>query len=276
MYHADVTYREARESSGLQRLDAEMLLATVASKTRTWIMTHEEKTMTEAQYKLFVQAAERRIQGEPIAHIIGEREFYGRMFTVSQDTLIPRPSTEYLIESALQFLEDKTDAESSADSGISILSILLRNQDPEVLLDIGTGSGCIAVTLEKEGWNKKILAIDTSAKALAITRKNIARHSCNHSTCLHKDGAAAIQDQREPFIIVSNPPYIPIGVQLEPTVENYEPHVALFAGADGTDVLFSLVDAAIQNPSCMGLILELQTDQVEKVKTRVRSGMMQS
>ena len=276
VYHADMTYREAREASGLEKLDAEMLLATVTGKSRTWIVTHEEKLMDEGEYKLFVKAAERRILGEPIAHIIGEKEFYGRMFSVTKDTLIPRPSTEYLVEGVLQFLEEKTEAESSADTGISILSIQLRNLNPDVLLDIGTGSGCIAVTLEKEGWNKNILAIDTSAKALVITKKNIAQHACKNITCLHKDGGVAIQEQRTPFLIVSNPPYIPLGVRLEPTVKHYEPHKALFAGKDGTDVLFSLIDAAVQNPYCMGVVLELRTDQVQKVKTRVHSGMMLS
>lgn len=200
-----------------------------------------------------------------MAYITGEKEFFGRLFQVTTDVLIPRPATEELVVSALDFLQRPRFIEREIDAGISALCVPLAAGTPELLVDIGTGSGCIAATLALEGRTERILAVDLSEAALDIARENFSRFAPDIRSALG-DGPAFISAVHIPFVVISNPPYIPEGTRLQKDVADHEPHDALFAGKNGLDVLTQLARAAAENPACLGIALELQTDQLAIVK----------
>jgi release factor glutamine methyltransferase len=173
------------------------------------------------QAERFQSLLARRLQREPVAYIIGRQEFWSLDFQVTRDVLIPRPETERLIEVAL------------------LLGAQLRSDHPLRVLDIGTGSGAIAVSIAKESPSAKIFATDISPSALAIACRNGTLNGVvERITYLCGDLFAAIADQEEPFdLIVSNPPYIRRAeiATLKPEVRHWEPRTALDGGADGLD-----------------------------------------
>lgn len=256
-------------------LDAELLLAHVLGKDRAWLLAHGEHICPPAQAGAFVGLLRRRRGGEPVAHLTGNREFYGRTFRVTKDTLVPRPATEMLVTEVLRFLREGRGAVTGADTDIAILSEPLHAATPELILDIGTGTGCIAVTLAKEGWTGALTAVDTSEGALSVAKENARTHGAAITFVLG-DGPAFVKTVTRPFLVVSNPPYIPSSITLEKDVQQFEPHEALFAGGRGLDVLLPLASAAAGNPRCTGIVLELRTDQVQEVKQALRSGMLQA
>jgi release factor glutamine methyltransferase len=205
------------------RLDAELLLRHVLEKDRAWLLTHPETELTAAQTSAYEKAIARRTMHEPIQYILGTQEFYGLDFLVKPGVLIPRPETEHLVEAALERL-----------AGQPALNIV----------DVGTGSGILAVTLAKHLPVAQITAVDLSAAALSIARENAARHGVeDRIRFLTSDLLAALPG--ECFdAIVSNPPYIPASEVLEAQVRDYEPEQALFAGADGLDIYRRLVPQA--------------------------------
>jgi len=262
-----MTIREALQSSGIDVLDAEVLLSSVLKKSRSWVVAHDNDALPTKESVAFKSAAERRKTGEPVAYITREKEFYGRSFRVTPAVLIPRPATEFLIEETLNFLKNPQKKIIEADTKISVVSFPLSDKQPRMIVDIGTGSGIIAVTLKKEGWEGKVLAVDVSRAALEIAKENAVRHAVREDVqCREGDGAGVIAMLREPFLVVSNPPYIPTGAVIEKNVKDFEPHAALFAGEKGLDVLTKIVQAAKNNPACTGIIVELQTDQVEAME----------
>lgn len=257
--------REMLKAALLPRLDAEILLAHVVKKPRTWLIAHDDQIMSGSDVKKFESLALRRRNGEPTAYITGEKEFFGRTFFVTPDVLIPRSATEELVTCVLNFLKNPRLIEKEADSGISILCVPLNAGTPEIIVDIGTGSGCIAASLALEGRKEKILAIDSSEAALEIARENFTVHGLEINTA-SGDGPSFVRAMHQPFLIVSNPPYIPEGTVLEKDVRDFEPHEALFAGKDGMDILTALARAASDNPDCLGICLELETTQAVIVK----------
>lgn len=262
-----MTIRESLQSSGIEVLDAEVLLSSVLKRPRSWITAHDKEELQTKEAAAFKSAAERRKTGEPVAYITREKEFYGRLFRVTPAVLIPRPATEFLIEETLNFLKAPEKKIIEADTGISIVAIPLSEKKPAMIVDIGTGSGIIAITIKKEGWEGKVLAVDVSRSALEIAKENAVRHAVREEVQFREgDGADVIAMLREPFLVVSNPPYIPSGIVLEKNVQDFEPHLALFAGESGLDVLTNIVQAAKNNPACTGIILELQTDQIEAIE----------
>jgi release factor glutamine methyltransferase len=257
--------REMLKAAGLPRLDAEVLLAHVLKRPRTWLMSHDDQQITGGELKKFEELAARRRKGEPASHITGEKEFFGRTFIVTPNTLVPRPATEELVACTLDFLKSPRLIEKEIDTNISALCIPLAEGKPEIIMDIGTGSGCIAATLKLEGRSEKILAVDISKEALEVAQQNFTHLNIDIS-CAQGDGAAFVRAMHQPFVIVSNPPYIPEGTELQNDVLDYEPHEALFSGPEGTDVLRAIAQAAADNPQCLGMALELRTEQITAVK----------
>ncbi len=213
-------------------LDAPCLLLYILHRTEvSWLWAHGEETVSDTQRQHYQQLLAERKTGRPLAYILGSWEFYGREFIVTPDVLIPRPSTEELIDQALEFINKE----------------YTRLGRPLTIADIGTGSGCIAVTLalEMPKMIKKVYATDVSTAALIIARQNAERHGV----------AAKIEfvtgDMLEPLIdkkidlIVSNPPYVPSGELESPSsVETqglkFEPVIALDGGPDGQKYLRQL------------------------------------
>lgn len=203
----------------------------------------------------------RRSQREPVAYLLGEKEFYGRPFRVTRDTLIPRPETEGLVDAALSWLA-RTDSHRAEGA--------LR------IIDVGTGTGCVAITIaleRREVAGLAIAATDTSPEALAVARDNAARLG---ATAVDFRLGSLLGDVRGPVdLIVSNPPYVPERdrATLQPDVERFEPAAALFAGDDGLDVIRQLIPAARQALTPHGaLMMEIGAGQADKVAALLEAG----
>jgi release factor glutamine methyltransferase len=187
----------------------------------------------------------RRLKREPVSQIVGHRDFWGLDFEVTRDVLTPRPETEGIIEAALEVLP--RDAEL-------------------IILDVGTGSGCLAIALATEFPRARFIASDVSLPALTVARRNAARHGVAQRIAFVHSGMLAPENDVD--VIVSNPPYIALREveTLPPEVREYEPHVALFGGPDGLDVYRRLlVDS--QGSLAVGgvMILEVGYDQAGPV-----------
>ncbi len=202
------------ESSDSPRLDAELLLARAIDVPRSYLIAHPEDTLdTAAQERLF-SAVEKRRGGMPIAYITGEKEFWSLTLMVSPATLVPRPETELLVEQALTLIP----------------------RDAELcILDLGTGSGAIALAIAKERPLCRVVATDVSANALAIAKENARQLDVDNVTFLQGDWTAPVAGQTFDMI-VCNPPYVRAG---DPALGAlaYEPQTALVAGADGLDAI---------------------------------------
>lgn len=207
------------------RLDAETLLLHHIRKNKAWLMAHGNDSYAGCSAIGYAAMLERRRQGEPIQYITGECEFYGLPFRVTPDVLIPRAETEHLVEKCLSFV-------NSAST-------------PRIL-DVGTGSGAIAINLAWQLRKANITATDISALALVVARDNAERnHVADRIRFLHGDLLAPVADEQF-NIIVSNPPYVPAvdRPSLSVEVRDYEPALALFAGKDGLDLYRRLIPAA--------------------------------
>ncbi len=220
------------------RLDAELLLMQVWHMQRTDLIMRSTESVPEVVQQAFDLLIQRRIQREPLAYILGEKEFWSRPFHVCSDVLIPRPETEHLIEAVLAHFPDQ--------------------QSKLYFCDIGTGSGCIAVTLACEYPNARIIATDISHVALDIAKKNAIRHQVDRRIDFRQgDMLAALQagDARCDAII-SNPPYVSVleMATLEPEL-SHEPRQALTDGADGLRHLKSILHDAETYLKTDGLII---------------------
>lgn len=209
------------------RRDAELLLLHVAGISRAELLTHPEHPLSEDQRLAYDRAIARRQQQEPIQYITGTQEFYGRAFRVTPAVLIPRPETEHVIEAAVEALSQDAPRPDS-----------LR------ILDVGTGSGILAVTLALHYPHASVTATDISAAALSVARCNAESHGVDSRIrFLESDLLEAVQG--ESFeLIVSNLPYVANDEPLAPEVVGFEPHTALFAGPDGLTMYRRLIPAA--------------------------------
>ena len=202
---------ELAEISDTARLDIEVLICHVLKKDRAFLFAWPEHQLTEQQLNDFQTAFECRKKGEPIAHITGEREFWSLPLQVNPSTLIPRPDTETLVETALQF----------------------PLPDDARILDLGTGTGAIALALASEKPNWKIIATDVQADAVALAERNRARLGFDNVEIMQSDWFAALGDQQFD-LIVSNPPYIdPVDPHLQQGDVRFEPLSALIADNKG-------------------------------------------
>ena len=269
-------------------LAAELLLLHVLGRNRTWLYAHPEEILSDAEAQRFFGLVARRAAGEPTQHLTGKQEFWGLEFEVTPDVLIPRPETEHVIEVALDRLALRERRagrpQRSAGEGLQIA-------------DIGTGSGCIAIALAKELPAANFLATDISPAALAVAKRNAARHAVadridfREANLLSPVGAQQVapqpgkiannapsavhespvtSHQSPPFdLIVSNPPYI--GRREAPSlpreVRDHEPHAALFAGDEGYELYANLIaqSAAHLKPAGI-LVLELGHNSLPAVQ----------
>lgn len=264
-----MTIKALLENSGLKKIDAELILASLLQKNRAWIMGHDHDTVEKDVQEKFHHCRERKLLGEPTAYILGKKEFYGHEFMVSKAVLIPRPATEILVDATLAFLKNPSDREIQADSGILVCTRVLGKHEPELILDIGTGSGCIAISLALAGVTQRVIGIDSSQDALRIAevnRKKLAPSASITFECC--DGIDAIRKFSKPFIVVSNPPYIAPEAMLEKSVMQFEPHSALFSGDNGLKLTKEIVAAARSNPMALGVLLEGPSEGLSKVLSR--------
>jgi release factor glutamine methyltransferase len=208
------------------RREAGSLLAYVLNRDRTFILSHAEDAISDEQAERFRGFLERRAQGEPLQYITANQEFFGLDFEVTKDVLIPRPETELLIETALKLFPRSADI---------------------FFCDVGTGSGCIVVSLLQQLPQARAVALDISPGALAIARRNAARHSVSERVDFIVSDCFAALSAREPQpsfdLIVSNPPYVEEGAMagLQREVRDYEPRNALAAGPDGLAIIRRLL-----------------------------------
>lgn len=227
------------------RLEAELLLAHVLQVERSWLYAHGEVELTDAQQSSFLALADRRQHGEPMAYLLGHREFYGRRFLVNPAVLIPRPETELLVETTLEKLKLPAAA----------------------VIDVGTGSGCIALSLaaERPGW--RVSAVDLSAEALAVCRRNAELLQLPRVELLQGDLLAPIADRRFDAV-VSNPPYVAAGdPHLARGDLRFEPDLALSAGSHGLVVIRRLLEQAMHCLQPGGwLLIEHGYDQASTLR----------
>lgn len=243
--------RFKKESIPCARLEAEVLLAESLGMDRVGLYIHYDQPLTSAELTRFKEMVIRRLKREPLAYIIGRKEFWSMAFKVTPDVFIPRPETEILVEEALK-----------------IATMERRGDKPLKILDIGTGSGAIVIALAKELPNAYLEATEISAKALEVARENAYAHGV----------AARIEFRQEdlfpPFgklfdLIVANPPYIPRRhiTSLPPEVRHFEPPLAWDGGEDGLDFfrrLFSQISKFLQPQGWF--LTEIGAGQEEEIK----------
>jgi release factor glutamine methyltransferase len=206
--------------------DAELLLLHTLQIPRTTLLAHPTRELSAAKESLYESLLQRRLRNEPIQYITGQQEFYGLPFKVTPAVLIPRPETEHLVEAVLQRLP--------------------QNQ-PLRIVDIGTGSGAIAIALAAHLPQSHITALDLSPEALKIAQTNAETNNvATRITFLQSDLLSALAHEDPYDAIVSNPPYIPEtdSPTLHPEVRDHEPHTALFAGDEGLDIYRRLIPQA--------------------------------
>jgi release factor glutamine methyltransferase len=246
-------------------LAAELLLMRTLGRDRTWLYAHPEHELGAETRERYFSLIAQRAGGVPTQYLTGRQEFWGLEFEVTRDVLIPRPETEHVIEVALDRLGVPADADAP-----------LRNAELRIA-DVGTGSGCIGVALAHELPAARVVATDISAAALAVARRNVARHGisarmelieCNLLDALLHESRITCQESRLFDLIASNPPYIgrKEAAALPREVRDHEPAAALFAGDTGTDIYAPLIaQAAILLKPGGVLVLELGCNSKEYV-----------
>lgn len=223
-------------------LEVSLLISKVFGIAKIDIYTHPETEIDLERFKQFEEIIERRVGREPIGYILGETEFYSRKFFVCSDVLIPRPETEKLAEEALNIIADNT--------------------CPRVI-DVGTGSGCIAITIGSERSDSMIIASDISFDAILVAKRNARRLNVQNIYFVHSDLLNFVKE-RSFDIVVSNPPYVSETdlCGLEPDVRDFEPIVALYGGEDGLDCIRRVASGAISVLKSGGwCIIEVGEDQ---------------
>lgn len=242
-------YLKARGSS-TPRLDAEVLLQTLLRLDRAGLLVSGDRWLARAEWAAFYRLVARRGAGEPVAYLTGTKEFWSRPLTVTPDVLIPRPETEVLVALALKRAREC----ERADAG------------PLRILDLGTGSGAVAVTLACELPGAQVTATDLSEAALEVARANAARHGAT-VTFLRGDGLAAVRPDARFELLCANLPYVPSDdPRLDPGVRRYEPRAAWDGGPDGLAALRSVIPQAPRFVTPGGwLLLEIGEGQAEAV-----------
>jgi release factor glutamine methyltransferase len=244
-------------------LAAELLLLHVVGRDRTWLYAHPEDEITAEQEERFLSLVARRATGEPTQYLTGTQEFWGLEIEVTPDVLIPRPETEHVIEVALDRLALR---EIRAGRKQTLRGDGLR------IADIGTGSGCIAIALAKDLPGARFVATDISPAALAVAKRNAARHNFEDQIeFVHANLLEGVSSNAEQLfdLIASNPPYI--GRREEPTlqreVRDHEPEMALVGGEEGYELYSALVTQSAANLVAGGIVvLELGHDSLPAVQ----------
>jgi release factor glutamine methyltransferase len=250
-FDVDTALARAREA-GLERFDAQALLAEVLGRPRSWLLAHGDAVLGDEHSARFASALARRSAGEPLAYLRGRQEFYGLDLTVNPAVLVPRADTETLVGWALEVLASREDSHAPA------------------VLDLGTGSGAVALALARHAPQARVSAVDVSPEALAVARANGASLGIDVAWRLGH-WFAALDDTALRFdLIVSNPPYIAEG---DPHLAalSHEPALALASGPDGLDAIRSIVAAAPAHLHEGGwLLLEHGHEQGEPVQALLK------
>ncbi len=237
--------RQLQPVADRPRLEAEILLAHHLGCERSRLLLRDREPLEKAEE--FFAMIQRRCAHEPIEYITGTVSFYGEEFFIAPGALIPRPETEILVEEA---------------------AVLIRERGIGRIAEIGVGSGAISVTLAKLFPRLEIVATDISPEALAVARENLRRFGVEDRITLQETSLLEGVDPSRVEMIVSNPPYVAQGCELEPNVARYEPHRALFAPGDGTELLRQIVDLAseLEVPA----VCEMGYDQREPMEAYFR------
>jgi release factor glutamine methyltransferase len=217
------------------RRDAEVLLAHLLGCDPAVLLTHPERRLSSVESDQFESLLRRRLASEPVQYITGAQEFFGLQFEVTRDVLIPRPETEHLVEAALERI------------------------GPEArIVDVGTGSGAIAVALAHALPRCLVTAVDLYPAALEVAQRNAQRHGVSERVTFLQSDLLAEAGSAEFDAVVSNPPYIADAEVLEPQVADYEPRSALYAGPTGLEVYHRLIPQARRVLKSQGwLIMEI-------------------
>ena len=236
----------------LPRLEVRMLLEHVLDKPRAWLLAHDTDALSPQTAAAYEALAQRRLAGEPMAYLIGRREFMGHLFRVTPDVLIPRPDTEVLVETALQCIDGITGP---------------------MVLDLGTGSGAIAVSIALARRDARVMASDVSAAALAVAAAN-AWDLAAAVRFVEGSWYEAVPPGEGFDLIVSNPPYVASDdPHLDQGDLRFEPRGALTDGADGLDDLARIVRGANAHLKPGGALwMEHGWDQAAQVRDMLRQG----
>lgn len=236
----------------MPRAEVRMIVGHVLQRGSAWLAAHDDAAVTDPDHARIEALATRRSLGEPMAYLLGERDFFGRTFRCSPAALIPRPETEHLVENALT-LVDATAAPT--------------------ILDVGTGTGCIAITLALERPNAQVTALDVSADALALARENAKRLRAGNVEFTQSHWFSAVEADAKFDLIVSNPPYIvPGDAHLAQGDLRFEPAVALVDAVDGLESYRQLALGAMKHLKSGGwLVVEHGYDQGESVPTLIKT-----
>ncbi len=244
----------AQKGSESPRLDAEVLLAHALGCKRIELYTRHDQEAGDEQRTGFRDLIRQRIEGCPVAYLVGRKEFFSLEFEVNRSVLIPRPDSECVVDECLR---------------------LAKTMPEPRVLDVGTGSGNLALAVARHHRTARVTAIDVSAEALAVAQRNAAKHGVGDRVrFLQGDvfGPLATDDRFD--FVVSNPPYIPRDeiAKLEPGVRDYEPHLALDGGSDGFAVFQKLITEAPPFLTPGGyLIIEIGSPQAQEARDRIEA-----
>ena len=244
------SYKLQKQKIKTHRIDSEILLSKVLNKSREQILIRLNQNMKNTEVSAFDNLIQRRLHKEPIAYIINEKEFWSKKFQVNKNTLIPRPETELLVEDLIKIYKNKN---------IS-------------LLDVGTGSGCIIISLLSELPNSKGLGIDISSSALKIAKHNALLHKVEDRIKFYNKSIINLFNCKFD-LIVSNPPYIDTKniKNLDDDIKKYEPLIALNGGNDGLDVIKKVIYKAKEILKINGrLAIEIGNWQSKKVSKELK------
>ena len=231
------------------RIDAEILMQHITKKPLSWLISYGERVASAEHIKHFYQLVTKRQQGQPIAYLIGERDFWSLTLTVNEHVLIPRPDTETLVEAALP---------------------LIPNSVNTAILDLGTGSGAIALSLAKERPSSMVTAVDYHQNALNVAKHNAKRNDINNVNFIQSNWFSSLESSVTFDLIASNPPYIePNDSHLEQGDLRFEPTSALVAQENGLADLSTIIKTAPTYLKANGwLIVEHGYNQAKEIKER--------
>jgi len=243
------TERLEERARGDARLDAETLLMHVLSRDRAYLYAYPELELSCRELNKYNELLRRRASGEPLQYITGHQQFWGLDLLINPSVLIPRPETEHAVETALE---------------------LLRSVEAPKIIDVGTGSGCIALALASELQKADIDAVDLSAPALEVARLNAERFGLERIRFRQNDLLAAFLHNGPAFdLVISNPPYVGEreADKLQIEVRQHEPHSALFGGEEGLDIYRRLIPQAAEVLKRGGwLVMEIGYSQEQAVR----------
>ena len=261
-----------KHGSESPRLDAEILLAYARQCPRVQLYVQYDQELTDPQRAAMRELVKRRANREPVAHLVGRREFFSLEFEVTKDTLTPRPDTETLVVELLELAKTRRTAfQGRSQDHVAETDGLGRPSYGVSILEIGTGTGCIAVSVAVNLPYAKIVATDVSEAALAVARRNAEKHGvADRIEFLHGDLFAPIPAGAPFDLIVSNPPYIGEHElpKLPEEVSRHEPRAALVAGPDGLDVIRRLLAESPRHLVPGGsLLFEFAPEQAHTVES---------